>query len=344
MNKPMSQREGLRILAGRLGLSGGKLNELVRDRYPVGFPKEEKRGLRTCTVKCFLKSDIMFTDVLHTGYGELKYLGIGRRYLINKILRAVVAGTCDSMDGTGMAGDFPPRSWMVPFKAEKMRLVQKKSLSLVKDENSRLLQSIKVRLRSASTQILEHMALHCDAIRANVGKATSNDPGCGLRCLSDILVAYRKKFFNRVRSDDLKNRRRARRKSKFHRKPTEAFGTVSRRLAHAGYSVLFRGMTDLKKLLDPSVPNWYRRPTDEDWKEGMRNGHRIPKSFRRVSMFKRYGLGSIPGLTEPLTDDEWTHAKTDWSMDEVRERFNAEREDKVQDSSSSRVRVRAPAR
>lgn len=314
----MTQKDGIRLLAKRLGLTGGRLKELVRDRYPTGNPKEEKRGLNTCLVKCFLKSDIMFTDILHTDYDELKHLGIGRRYLTNKILRAVVAGTCDSMDPTGKAGDFPPRSWMDKDKAERMRVIQEKSLNIVKVENAKLLQSIKVRLRMAATQILVYMARHCDAIRTTVCRAAVSDRSNGLRCLSDILVAYRNKFYRRVRSDDLKNRRRARRKSKFHRKPTEAFGTVSRRLAHAGYSVLFRGMTDLKKLLDPNVPNWYRRPTDEDWTEGMRNGHRIPKTFCRKAMFRRYGLGSIPGLTEPVTDTEWGNLKTDWSMKEAK--------------------------
>ena len=321
----MTQKEGIVLLTGRLGLTGGKLQELVRDRYPVGSPKEEKRGLRTCTVKCFLKSDIMFTDILHTDYEELKHLGIGRRYLMNKILRAVVSGTCDSIDPTGRSGDFPPRSWMDRGKAEKIRAVQEKSLNIVKVENARLLQSIKVRLRAAATHILVYMAMHCDAIRTTVCRSALMDQSSGLRCLSDLLVAYRDKFYRRVRSDDLKNRRRARRKSKFHRKPTENFGTVSRRLAHARFSVLYRGVTDLRKLLDPEVPNWYRRPTDEDWTEGMRcgeEGHRIPKTLCRKAMFRRYGLGSIPGLTEPVNDTDWFSLKTDWSVKEAKDLFN----------------------
>lgn len=317
----MTQKEGIKLLAGRLGLTGGKLQELVRDRYPVGNPKEEKRGLKTCTVKCFLKSDIMFTDILHTDYEELKYLGIGRRYLINKILRAVVSGTCDSIDPTGKAGDFPPRSWMNSVKAEKMRIIQEKSLNIVKVENARLLQSVKVRLRSVATHILVYMAMHCDAIRTTVHRSALIDKSSGLRCLSDLLIAYRDKFYRRVRSDDLKNRRRARRKSKFHRKRTESFGTVSRRLAHAGFGVLYRGVTDLRKLLDPEIPNWYRRPTDEDWTEGMRNGHRIPKTFCRKAMFRRYGLGPIPGLTVPVQDSDWNDLKTDWSVKEAKDLF-----------------------
>lgn len=320
IDSKMSQKDGMKLLAGRLGLSAEKVRKLVRDRYPCGCPKEERRGFSSCYVKCFLMSDILFTDVLHVGYEELAHLGVGRRYLCNRILRAVVAGTCDAIDRSGKSGDFPPRSWMDERSAEITRKVQEDALNTVKSDKKELLQSIKVRMRNMSTQVLLDIADHCDAIRSRVAKSASRDPWSGLECLSGILRECRSRFYRVARSDDLKNRRRARRKSKFHRKPTEGFGTVSRRLAHAGFSVLLRGLTDLRKLMDPAVPNWYRRPTDPDWEEGLR-GSRKPVVLKRRAMFDRYGLGSVPGITEPIDASEWGKVRTDWTMSEVKERF-----------------------
>lgn len=314
----MTQSEGLKLLSGRLGFTGGRLRRLVRDRYPLGCPKEEKRGLRSCCVKCFLRSDIMFTDVLHAGYDELKYLGIGRRYLTNKILRSIVAGECDAQDWTRVAGDFQPRSWMSPRKAERMREVQERCLYLVKNVNAKLLQSVKVRLRNASTHILLEISENCDRIRSMVREAALVKEGSGLRRFSRFLVEYRNRFNLETRKIDIRNRKIAKKKRKFHRTSSKPYGTVGRRMAHLGFSVLTRGLTDLRKLVDPNMPNWFRRPTDSDWSEGMGPNGRKPRTFNRKTTFVRHGLGDIPGVTTPVSSDEWFDLRTDWKMAEVK--------------------------
>lgn len=314
VDKQMSIGEGIEIMAHRLGLSGGKIRELARDRYPSPTPVEEKRSISKFKIKCFVRSDIVFTDILHTGYEELKNLGLGRRYLINKILRAVVAGTCDSVDTTGLAGDFPPRSWLSKEKAEYIKDVQLKSLHAVKQEDAKLLKSIKVRLKRISTQILISLSEHCDAIRTISRRFIQDGLGGGLRGFSNMLISYRKKFLYQTRKEDCKNRKK-RSKRKYQ----------IRALAHKGSSFFVRSICDLRKLLDPSIPNWYRRPTDDDWFE---NGltedinTRKPFHFKRISTFRKYGFGSIPGITEPVKAEEWRTLKFDWTISEARERFS----------------------
>lgn len=314
VDKPMSIGEGIEIMAHRLGLSGGRIRELARDRYPSRNPVEEGRSISKFKIKCFLRSDIIFTDILHTGYKELKFIGLGRRYLINRILRAVLAGTCDSVDTTGLAGDFPPRSWLPDEKAEYIKEIQTKCLRRMKHDDAKLLKSIKVRLRGISTQILISLSEHCDAIRTISRRFIQDGLGSGLRGFSNMLVSYRKKFLYQTRTFDCKNRKkRSKRKYK------------GRSRSHKGFSIFVRSVCDLRKLLDPSIPNWYRRPTDNDWNESGKTediNTRKPFHYRRISTFKKYGFGSIPGITEPVKAEEWKDLKIDWTMDEARSRFS----------------------
>jgi hypothetical protein len=314
VDRPMSIGEGIEIMAHRLGLSGGRIRELARDRYPSRNPVEEGRSISKFKIKCFLRSDIIFTDILHTGYEELKHIGLGRRYLINKILRAVVAGTCDSVDPTGLSGDFPPRSWLGEEKARYVKSVQEKCLKAVKHDDAKLLKSIKVRLRGISTQILISLAERCDAIRTISRRFIQDGLGSGLRGFSNMLVSYRKRFIYQTRTFDCKNRKkRSKRKYK------------GRSKSHKGFSVFVRSVCDLRKLLDPSIPNWYRRPTDEDRNESGKSediNTRKPFHYKRISTFRKYGFSSIPGITEPVKAEEWNALRVDWTMSEARERFS----------------------
>lgn len=332
IDKKMSLAEGMKILAHRLNLSGARIQKLARDRCPMGSVKEERGSLKTFNVKCFLKSDIVFSDILHSGYHELKFLGIGRRYLINKILRSVLAGICDALDPTGQAGDFPPKSWMTTDQAERLTGMQQIAISVMKKDNAKLLQSLKVRLRRMATHVLLCIVAYISAIRKEVKKVSAKRLDMGVRRFSDLLCEYKDRFDYKVRKEDHKNRRKAvkrRRKkrymlfkSKKHYSGTNRLrNALKKTYEHMGASVLTRGLTDLRKTLDPTVPNWYRRPTDEDWNEGQRSDRRKPRTFRRKALFRKYGLGDIPGLTEPVTAQEWFGLRTDYTAQEVRDSF-----------------------
>jgi len=321
IDKDMTPQEGVRILCRRLGTTPARVRREVRDRHPSGHPKEERRSLDRCHPKCFLRFDIMFTDVLHTCYWEMKHLGLGRRYLVNKILRAVLAGMCDAEDPTGAAGDFSPRSWTGDLRAGATKEVQLKCLDALKRGEAKLLQSVKVRLRKASTQVLLELEQRCPAIRSMSRKAYASGAS-GLRWLSDMLTEYRRRFYRETRFDDFRNRMRRVKKKASTSGRSKTFRIAVLRKAHMSFSVFLRGMNDLRKLLDPSVPSWYRRPTDDDWKEGLR-GSRIPVGISRGTTFRKYGLGPVPGIDGPLPAEEWARTRTDWSLSEARALFRA---------------------
>lgn len=310
-------RDGMRVFAKRLGLSAAKVRAMVRDRCPAGSAAEERRSLDKIP-RSFVAFDVMFTDVLHAGYDEVRHLGIGRRYLVNKVLRAVFSGKCDAADPTGRAGDFSPRSWMDQSTAEEVLKLQARCLEEFRTGEAGLLKSVRVRLGKASTHVLLELERNCSAIRSLSRGAYAS--GCsGLRAFSDMLVAYRKRLFRETRLFDFKNRKRRRRVKAWTSGKSKDFQSATKRKAHMGFSVFLRSVYDLRKLLDPNVPNWFRRPTDEDWAEGLRGeGSRRPPFFKRSNMLRRYGIGPVPGISGPVDEDTWRSLKTDWSLDEAR--------------------------
>lgn len=317
LDRDMPRLSGMRLLAERLGLSAAKAREMTRDRSPEEGVAEERRSLDRLP-KCFVTFDILMTDVLHTGYGELKHIGIGRRYLVNKVLRAVLAGKCDAEDVTGSAGDFLPRSWMIPSRAKSMHDIQVRCLEEFMVGEAKLLKSVRVRLGKASTHVLLELERNCSAIRS-LSRGAYASGRSGLRAFSDMLVAYRKRLFRETRLFDFKNRKRRRRVKAWTSGKSKDFQSATKRKAHMGFSVFLRSVYDLRKLLDPNVPNWFRRPTDDDWAEGMRGrGSRRPPFFKRSNMLRRYGIGPVPGISGPVDEDTWRSLKTDWSLDEAR--------------------------
>lgn len=311
---PTPLKEGMMILAGRLGLSWERIRRLARDRHPSPVPKEERHSRDKFRCRCFLRSDIIFTDVLHTGYEELRHVGLGRWYLTCRILRAVVAGTCDYHDRSGQAGDFPPRSWMDSCAAERMKDLQERCLREVRSGEPGLMKSIQVRLRRVATPALMVLADSSGMIRSAVRRRLEAGTGSGLRCLSDILIASRKNLFTRARYADVTNRTRRRQVRSQTRRDRR-----SDVRSHNSYSLLKRGLNDLRKLMDPAVPCWWRRPTDEDWSEGMAPGRqRRPVSLSRGVLMANHGFGEIPGLCTPLSADDWGKVRTDWTVAEAR--------------------------
>ena len=328
---PMSLKDGMHVLLGRLGMSCGKARKAVRDRYPSVAPKEERRSMGDFRVKCFVRSDILFTDVLHAGYDELRHLGIGRRYLVNKVLRAVVSGTCDAYDCTGQSGDFPPRSWLTQDAASSAMDVQSRAIMEVKVDGAKLLKSVKVRMQRASTDVLKCLSERCAEIRKGVREAVIKGEMTGLEYLSGVLDGFKDEYTYRIRVFDIKNRRKRAKmrrrirpdKYETKKRPFER-NTKSRQKSHIAFGLFLRGITDLRKLLDPSVPNWYRRPTDEDWTEGSRPGFsRKPVCMNRRALFRRNGLGDIPGITISIGAEDWSSARTDWTVDEARSRASS---------------------
>lgn len=338
ITKEMSISEGIKILSSRIGLSITQVQKLARDRCPLREVLEERRHTNTFKVKCFLKSDIIFSDILHTGYDELRFLGIGRRYLINKILRSILAGVCDALDPSGRSGDFPPRSWLTPDTAEKIKGVQLIGLNIVKKENVKQLQSIKVRLRRVATPILLALTEQISGIRKEVRKASKINLFSGLKRFSKILKDYKKKFYSKTREYDIGNRKKVLKKQKKRKAilikanwkysgTRDLFKAVKRSESMRGYSLLARSLTALRKLVDPKVPNWYRRPTDIDWSEGIRSEKRKPHQLHRRTLFRKYGLGDIPGITLPLSVENWSSVRTSWTTQEVRDLFEEDSKD-----------------
>jgi hypothetical protein len=283
-----------------------------------GSVLEERRSLDRLP-KCFVTFDILMTDVLHAGYDEVRRLGIGRRYLVNRVLRAVFSGKCDAADPTGRAGDFAPRSWMDRARAEAVLELQTRCLGEFRTGEARLLKSVRVRLGKASTHVLLELERNCSAIRS-LSRGAYASGRSGLEAFSDMLVAYRKRLFRETRLFDYKNRKRRRRVKAWTSGKSKDFVSAAKRKAHMGFSVFLRSVCDLRKLLDPNVPNWFRRPTDEDWAEGMRGeGSRRPPFFKRRNMLRRYGIGPVPGISGPVDEDTWRSLRTDWSLSEARE-------------------------
>ena len=330
----MELRDGMRILIRRLGLTVQKLHAMVRDRYPSADTKKENGHLGKFRIKCFLRSDITFSDVLHVGYDELALLGVGRRYLVNRILRTILSGMCDSLDTSGRAGDFPPRSWLTPDHAEFVRGVQEECIHAMKIENAGKLESLKARLRLMSTPLLISLSESCQVIRSEVRKASVRGLDKGIEKFSDMLKKFKKLFFYGTRKDDVKNRIRAVRREgrgllkyrplAYYGKHRKLSNSVRRQRAHKAESTLRMSLTDLRKSLDPRIMNWYRRPSDPDWYEGMRSDRRKPVLFNRKLVFRRHGLCEIPGITGDVTAEEWWSLRTDWKIAEVRRRFSEE--------------------
>lgn len=330
-------RDGLYLLMHRLGLSTARTLAAMRDRHPVYFlnqvPKEQLNYYKLCR-KCFLSFDLVFHDILHTDEDELRHVGMGRRYLLNRLLRTVLAGLCDSLDASGRAGDFPAYSGLPEDQAAKVRGVQETCLRFMKEDpdGARLLQSLKVRIRRVATPVLKDLAKHAGSLRTEVRKGASEGLYGGMRRFSDLLVEIKGKFTYSVNKDELYKRKAARKKEKSkHDRLYYVLtnGIYDRRIYKWGRrhgrnkaaSILKKGLTDLRRFLDPSIPNWYRRPSDGDWEEGLRHERRKLRGPTLANRLPQYGMGNLPGLTEPLDGSNWKDVRTDWTAQEARERY-----------------------
>mgnify|MGYP003295324268 CR=1 FL=1 len=332
---------GIRVMVRRLGLTQAGVIRLMQDRSPDGDFKYRMRGFSPCRFRRghYLKFDLIFSDILHTGYDELRHLGVGRRYLSNRIMRSVLAGLCDGFDPTGRAGDFPPRSWLDAERQKEVVAAQKKALEIMDVDQYNLRHSLQVRLGTMSTGCLQAVADRCEAIRRLVRSVAAKDPEQGLRAFSDMLVNYRKEFNRKLNGDILKRKRDYLRKKRgfkavdfrmsqrhYGQGEYKTWRRLNRLTCQQAHRKLRTAQTEIRRLQDPKLPCWYRRPSDPDWDERRTNRPGTPFTPERKRDLARYGFGGIPGLTEPLSAEDWGKARTDWTVAEARENYRLEQE------------------
>lgn len=332
----MSVHDGVLLLTRRLGLTPQRARERARRYTPTKPAKVENQAAWKLAPKNYLEFDVLYTEVLHTGYDELRHLGFGRRYLINRILRAVLAGICDGFDPSGRAGDFPDRTAFEQGVADEIFRIQRKAIQVMNIDGYHLLLSLKVRMQSMATSVLQALNGRLPDIRRLVGAVARRDPGQGLRGFSDFLINFKKSFEYRINGELQKSRRHATAKRcrlglclfrtpPFYNGRKRVEREYARLRKKIPNRVLVKSQTDLRRRMDPNIPCWWRRPTDADWKEGRRKEPKAP-GLERKEIFARYGMSGIPGLTEPLRIEDWGKARTDWLIAEVRENYRRERE------------------
>lgn len=333
--------EGIQILMRRLGLNTDKVRKALRDRLPEGVCGQGDFHAYKLNVRHYLQFDLIFTDILHTGYEELKCLGLGRKYLINRIQRQLCAGLCDGLDPTGRTGDYPPQSWLDESLRKKVAETQLQVLDLMDRKLFKKRHSLQVRMSQMSTGCLQALTEHLDEIRRLVRSLASKDSELGLKAFGDFLDRFRKSFNNQINGDLEKSRQAfKKRKSKLHYKLFKAAQrrfasgrnyqskSYGRLLCQQAYRTLRKAQTDLRRFQDPNIPSWYRRPSDEDWQEQIRKDRRERhiKVLDRRDQLGRYGLGGIPGLTEPIRTEDFGTLRTDWTIAEARENYRREQE------------------
>ena len=86
------------------------------------------------------------------------------------------------------------------------------------------------------------------------------------------------------------------------------------------WKLLQMKITDLKRVLDPKIPYWYRRPSDIDWNEGERSDKRKIRFNPSKSLIEKHGLKEVPGITIPIDPKDWNNIRTDWRLNEIRKK------------------------
>ena len=312
---PVDFTEGILTMTRRLRLSPERVRRLAKDRCPVRPAKVENQAAKHFRFRHYLTFDVVYTDILHTGYEELKHLGLGRRYLKNRLLRAVLAGVCDGMDPTRRAGDFSPRSWMDEQTRKEVLKIQREVIRILEVEQAGLWRSVKVRFYRFSTAVLQAFCTRLPEIREMVGRESSLDPRNGLKAFSRYLsqtktACDRKRDYTRNWWWSHQRKTRRRRYYKIWK----------------AQSTLTKACVELRRRLDPKQPCWYRRPTDADWREERKSSwsHHVFASLHRRDQLKNVGLGKIPGISAPINDTDWFFARTDWTVSEARALLKSE--------------------
>lgn len=324
---PVDFTEGILTMTRRLRLSPERVRRLAKDRCPFRPAKVENQAAKHFRFRHYLTFDVVYTDILHTGYEELKHLGLGRRYLKNRLLRAVLAGVCDGMDPTRRSGDFSPRSWMDERTREEVLKVQREAIRILEVEQTGLWHSVKTRFYRFSTAVLQAFCTRLPEIREMVGRESSLDPRNGLKAFSRYL-SQTKTACDRKRDRYMlwlwkRQRKHQNRKACRIRRPR---------------TVLEKACVELRRRLDPKQPCWYRRPTDADWREERKSSwtHHVFASLHRRDQLKNVGLGKIPGISAPIKDTDWFFARTDWTVSEARALLKSE-QNEVQSQDSFKI-------
>lgn len=337
----MSFKEGIGILMRRLGLTTDKVRKALRDRFPEGVCGSGDLHAHKLNVRHYLQFDIIFNDILHTGFEELRHLGLGRKYLINRIQRQLCAGLCDGFDPTGRTGDYPIHSWLDEIQLKQVDEIQLKVLDLMDRKLFRKRHALQVRMSQMSTGCLKALLGHLDEIRRLVRSLAAKDSELGLKAFGDFLVNFRKEFNNRINGELLRSREVFKKRKSmlsywgfrlsriwFMSGKNYRFRAYERLICQQAHRTLRKAQTDLRRFQDPDIPNWYRRPSDEDWNEQIRKDRRERKIMtpRKKNQLGRYGLGGIPGLTEPIRAEDFGNLRTDWTIAEARENYRLEQE------------------
>lgn len=324
--------DGINILVSRLGLTVSRVRALSRDRYPCKPAVVENNKPCHLNLRNFIQFDIIFTDILHTSYEELKHIGVGRRWLTCHIFRGIISGICDSLDNSGVSGDFPPRSWFDDSKSAMIENVQNEALKILKHECKKQYDSVRVRLSRISTCMLKSLSDSVSEIRKRVRKAETCRRGSGIVEFDLIFRSFLKKFKKVVNYNLINSRLASRRKD--YKLRSRLFHTfmhfkntrirlekkLERVKRQKTWKILRMKITDLKRVMDPKIPYWYRRPSDIDWNEGERSDRRKVRFHASVYLKHRHGIDTVPGITAPIDPKEWNNVKTDWKLDEIRKK------------------------